>query len=190
MSGHHGLNRRRLPDERAAISHKFSIAGHEGYLHIGLYPDGSPGELFIKMSKQGSTVSGVMDGIALLTSLCLQYGVPLDKLVEKMTATRFEPSGVSTNPAIGIALSPLDYIFRYLELKFLNGKPENGDDFANGRPVAERESVLPEAEQPSFESVMNQALEIGSGLTAPKDPTEGMTNGKGEEEATHQDRKA
>jgi ribonucleoside-diphosphate reductase alpha chain len=112
--------RKRLPDERPSITHKFSIAGHEGYLHIGQYPDtGMPGEIFITMAKQGSTISGVMDAFATSISLALQYGVPLDDLVEKFSHTRFEPSGFTNNRQIPIAKSITDYIFRYLSLKYL-----------------------------------------------------------------------
>jgi len=112
--------RKRLPDERPSITHKFSIAGHEGYLHIGQYPDtGMPGEIFITMAKQGSTISGVMDAFATSISIALQYGVPLDDLVEKFSHTRFEPSGFTNNRQIPIAKSITDYIFRYLSLKYL-----------------------------------------------------------------------
>jgi ribonucleoside-diphosphate reductase alpha chain len=111
--------RRKLPDERKAITHKFSIAGHEGYITVGMYDDGSPGEIFLTMSKEGSTVSGLMDTIATMTSLALQYGVPLETLVSKFAHTRFEPSGYTPNPEIKVAKSITDYIFRWLGLKFL-----------------------------------------------------------------------
>ena len=111
--------RRRLPDERRSITHKFSIGGHEGYLTVGTYEDGTPGELFIVMAKEGSVVSGLMDSFATSVSLALQYGVPLKVLVDKLSHTRFEPSGFTGNPAIPIAKSITDYIFRWLELKFL-----------------------------------------------------------------------
>ncbi|MCE9667207.1 vitamin B12-dependent ribonucleotide reductase [Myxococcus stipitatus] len=111
--------RRRLPDERRSITHKFSIGGHEGYLTVGMYEDGTPGELFIVMAKEGSVVSGLMDSFATSVSLALQYGVPLKVLVDKLSHTRFEPSGFTGNPAIPIAKSITDYIFRWLELKFL-----------------------------------------------------------------------
>jgi len=111
--------RRRLPDERASITHKFTLGGHEGYLTVGMYPDGSPGEIFIKMAKEGSTISGLMDSFALAISMTLQYGVPLSVLVEKFTHTRFEPSGYTGNPEVPIAKSIMDYIFQYLALKFL-----------------------------------------------------------------------
>ncbi|NVJ03227.1 vitamin B12-dependent ribonucleotide reductase, partial [Myxococcus sp. AM009] len=117
--------RRRLPDERRSITHKFSIGGHEGYLTVGMYEDGLPGELFIVMAKEGSVVSGLMDSFATSVSLALQYGVPLKVLVDKLSHTRFEPSGFTGNPAIPIAKSITDYIFRWLELKFLPSEEEN-----------------------------------------------------------------
>ena len=114
--------RRRLPDERRAITHHFSIAGQEGYLTVGVYDDGLPGEIFITMSKEGSTVSGLMDSFATAVSLALQYGVPLQVLCNKFSHMRFEPSGWSGNPKIGYAKSFMDYIARWLELKFLNNE--------------------------------------------------------------------
>ena len=119
--------RRRLPDERRAITHHFSIAGQEGYLTVGVYDDGSPGEIFVRMAKEGSTISGLMDSIATVVSLALQHGVPLDVLCAKFSHTRFEPSGWSGNPKIGFATSLMDYIFRWMELKFL--KNEQGELF-------------------------------------------------------------
>ncbi len=115
--------RRRLQDERRALTHKFSIAGHEGYLTVGMYEDGQPGELFITMAKEGSTVSGLMDSLATAISLSLQYGVPLRVLVDKFSHTRFEPSGFTGNPDLPIAKSITDYIFRWMALKFL---PQEG----------------------------------------------------------------
>ena len=119
--------RRHLPDERRALTHHFSIAGQEGYLTVGVYEDGLPGEIFITMAKQGSTISGLMDSFATAVSLALQYGVPLDVLCAKLTHVRFEPSGWSGNPKIGYAKSIVDYIFRWLELKFVTlcGAPHN-----------------------------------------------------------------
>ena len=111
--------RRRLPDERKSITHKFSVAGHDGYLTVGMYDDGSPGEIFVVMAKQGSVVSGLMDTVATSISLALQYGVPLKVLVDKFSHTRFEPSGFTNNPQIPIAKSIVDYIFRWLGQKFL-----------------------------------------------------------------------
>jgi ribonucleoside-diphosphate reductase alpha chain len=113
--------RHRLQDERASITHKFSIAGHEGYVTVGLYPNGQVGEIFIKMAKEGSTVSGLMDAIATSISIALQHGVPLKVLCEKFAHTRFEPSGWTGNEQIGYAKSLMDYIFRWLHLRFLSG---------------------------------------------------------------------
>jgi ribonucleoside-diphosphate reductase alpha chain len=113
--------RHRLPEERASITHKFSIGGHEGYVTVGLYPSGQVGEIFIKMAKEGSTVSGLMDAFATSISLALQHGVPLKVLCEKFAHTRFEPSGWTGNEQIGYAKSLMDYIFRWLNLRFLSG---------------------------------------------------------------------
>jgi len=113
--------RHRLPEERASITHKFSIAGHEGYITVGLYPTGQPGEIFIKMAKEGSTVSGLMDAFATSISLALQHGVPIKVLCEKFAHTRFEPSGWTGNEQIGYAKSLMDYIFRWISLRFLSG---------------------------------------------------------------------
>jgi ribonucleoside-diphosphate reductase alpha chain len=113
--------RERLPDERQSLTHKFTVGEQEGYLTVGLFEDGRPGEVFIKVSKQGSTVSGLMDAMALLTSIALQYGVPLTTLTEKLKNTRFEPSGITRNSQIPTATSLVDYIFRYLEQRFVTG---------------------------------------------------------------------
>ena len=112
--------RRRLANDCESIRHKFEIAGHEGYIHVGFYEDGSPGEIFIKMAKEGSTISGLMDTIATLTSMALQYGVPLEVLVNKFGHVRFEPSGFTKNPEIPMAKSLTDYIFRFLGVRFLS----------------------------------------------------------------------
>jgi ribonucleoside-diphosphate reductase alpha chain len=112
--------RRHLPSERHALTHKFSVAGHEGYLTVGMYEDGTPGEIFIVMAKEGSTLSGVMDSFATSCSMALQYGVPLQVLVDKFTHTRFEPSGFTNNPQVPYAKSIMDYIFRYLASRFLS----------------------------------------------------------------------
>ncbi|NYF79285.1 vitamin B12-dependent ribonucleotide reductase [Granulicella arctica] len=113
--------RHRLPAERASVTHKFGLAGHEGYITVGLYPNGSPGEIFIRMAKEGSTVSGLMDSFATAVSLALQHGVPLRVLCEKFAHTRFEPSGWTGNPEIGFAKSIMDYIFRWIQIRFLSG---------------------------------------------------------------------
>ena len=118
-------HRRRLPAERAAITHKFDIAGHEGYITVGLYPDGQPGEIFLKMAKEGSTVSGLMDTLATTISVALQYGVPLKDLVNKFAHVRFEPSGFTGNQEIPIAKSLVDYIFRWLGSRFLSPRGQD-----------------------------------------------------------------
>ncbi len=112
--------RRKLPDERESITHKFSIGGHEGYITVGKYEDGTPGEIFITMAKEGSTISGLMDSFATMTSMALQHGVPLQLLVDKFTHLRFEPSGFTRNPEIPMAKSIMDYIFKWLAIKFLS----------------------------------------------------------------------
>ncbi|HVS03644.1 MAG TPA: vitamin B12-dependent ribonucleotide reductase [Thermoanaerobaculia bacterium] len=132
--------RRRLPDERRAITHKFSIDQYEGYVTVGLFDDGQPGEIFLVMAKEGSTISGLMDAFATAISIALQHGVPLQALVDKFTHTRFEPSGFTRNPAIPIAKSITDYIFRWLASKFLDADGQRAagvlvrDDAAGGDP--------------------------------------------------------
>ncbi|MEZ6090331.1 MAG: vitamin B12-dependent ribonucleotide reductase [Pirellulaceae bacterium] len=116
--------RERLEDTRQSLTHKFNIAGHEGYINVGLYPDGRPGEVFITMAKEGSTIGGLMDSFGTSTSIALQYGVPLEVLVNKFTHTRFEPMGHTSNPDIRIAKSIVDYIFRWLGITFLAGYRE------------------------------------------------------------------
>ncbi len=113
--------RHRLPAERASVTHKFGLSGHEGYITVGLYPNGQPGEIFIRMAKEGSTVSGLMDSFATAVSLALQHGVPLRVLCEKFAHTRFEPSGWTGNEQIGYAKSIMDYIFRWIQIRFLSG---------------------------------------------------------------------
>jgi ribonucleoside-diphosphate reductase alpha chain len=142
-----GAIRRRLPAERQAINHKFEIGGHEGYVNVGLYPDGTPGEIFLTMSKEGSTISGLMDAFATSISLGLQYGVPLATLIEKFRHTRFEPSGFTGHSEIHSASSLIDYIFHWLDLRFGAGAVPPGDahlsrDYVSllyhGAPVAYR----------------------------------------------------
>jgi ribonucleoside-diphosphate reductase alpha chain len=164
--------RRKLPDERRAITHKFSVGGHEGYLTVGLYEDRQPGEIFITMAKEGSTISGLMDSFATAVSLALQYGVPLKVLCDKFSHARFEPSGWTNNPEIHYAKSIMDYIFRWLALKFLPKDAQPGEDSSvaplNGaelekatglasqftRAVGERATVYPDGSiQPSLAGV-------------------------------------
>src|SRR5213596_744522 len=128
--------RHKLPEERMSVTHKFNIGGHEGYITVGLYPDGSPGEIFITMAKEGSTVSGLMDSFALAVSIALQHGVPLKLLCEKFAHTRFEPSGWTNNTEIGFAKSIMDYIFRWLQLRFLTGQQQLLFENLRPRPAA------------------------------------------------------
>ena len=127
--------RRKLPPERNSITHKFAVGGHEGYITVGMYPDGTPGEVFITMAKEGSTVSGLMDSFATAISLALQYGVPLKVLVDKFSHVRFEPSGWTGNPEIPYAKSIMDYIFRWLGAKFLSPEYKQSE--------AETDAVVP-----------------------------------------------
>jgi len=115
--------RRRLPEERRSITHKFRVEEQEGYLTVGLFEDGSPGEVFITISKEGSTIRGLMDSLAVMTSLALQYGVPIENLAAKFKSVRFEPHGFTSNPEIPQASSLVDYMFRWLELKFASKEP-------------------------------------------------------------------
>jgi ribonucleoside-diphosphate reductase alpha chain len=135
--------RRRMPDTRTSITHKFDIAGHEGYFTVGLYDDGSPGEMFITMSKEGSTIGGLMDTIATLTSVSLQYGVPLQDLVRKFAHQRFEPSGFTRNPQIRQATSVVDYIYRWMGINFVPGYADGSKP--NGEaPVVSNRAINPQ----------------------------------------------
>jgi ribonucleoside-diphosphate reductase alpha chain len=149
--------RRRLPDERKSITHKFSIAGHEGYITVGMFEDGMPGEVFITMSKEGSTISGLMDSFATSISIALQYGVPLKVLVDKFSHARYEPSGFTNNPEIPIAKSISDYIFRWLGLKFL--PKEEAPTTASTAPPAGEVSAPPRVRTEASGSKTSSALE-------------------------------
>lgn len=164
--------RRRLPMDRQAICHKFDIAGHEGYIHVGFYEDGTPGEIFIKMAKEGSTISGLMDTIATLTSLALQYGVPLEALVSKFGHVRFEPSGFTQNPDIPYAKSLTDYIFRFLGTRFLAKDPrqeasqeEQSDRRGSSRGTLEHAQTLGPQEQ--ARAPLNGSTKSSTASTAP-----------------------
>ena len=186
-------SRNRMPDTRVSLTHKFEIAGHEGYITVGLYESGQPGELFIQMAKEGSTIGGLMDTVATLTSLALQYGVPLESLVKKFAYQRFEPSGFTKNPDIRNATSITDYIFRWLGCQFIKGYKEatspsrsqldlpmkeiaDIDKKAINRPVAE----LPRtAEREIIDVITNRSNSEGT--------TEPVANGNGSSK-THADR--
>ena len=141
--------RRKLPDERNAITHKFSIGGHEGYMTVGLYDDGSPGELFVTMAKEGSTISGLMDAFATAISYALQYGVPLKFFVDKFSHVRFEPSGWTGNPTVPYAKSIMDYIFRWMGARFIGeeyaarAKPAKPPCSASPSPIRSRRCRFP-----------------------------------------------
>jgi ribonucleoside-diphosphate reductase alpha chain len=122
ISGPPAANRHRLQNERSAITHHFAFGGHEGYLTVGFYPNGQPGEIFIRMAKAGSTIAGLMECFGTVVSVSLQHGVPLKVLCDKLSHTRFEPSGWTGNAEIGYAKSIMDYLFRWMELRFLSGK--------------------------------------------------------------------
>jgi ribonucleoside-diphosphate reductase alpha chain len=160
--------RRRLPKERQSITHEFSVGGHKGYITVGMYEDGTPGELFLVMSKEGSTISGLMDGFARAISYALQYGVPLDVLVNRFVHMRFEPSGFTGNREIPMAKSILDYIFRWLALKFLAPedrpnvltpakKPLNGSHFDDPETLKEVQSHLNQVKEKERQVFQAQA---------------------------------
>ncbi len=139
--------RRRLPDTRESITHKFNVAGHEGYLIVGLYDDGSPGELFITMAKEGSTIGGLMDSLGTAISVALQYGVPLASLVKKFEHQRFEPMGMTTNAEIPFAKSLVDYIFRWMGMQFIPGyREQNAPQRTNGKNAPEAPAFAPAAD--------------------------------------------
>ena len=163
------VTRRKLEDERAAITHKFSISGHEGYLTVGLFEDGQPGELFCTMSKEGSTISGLMDAFATMVSLSLQYGVPLKALVDKFSHTRFEPSGFTKNPEIPIAKSITDYIFRWLASKFLSQEEKQavGVVLREPAPVAQADSSPTSVRPAAKESEGGSLLTFVNSTDAP-----------------------
>ncbi|HXN95168.1 MAG TPA: vitamin B12-dependent ribonucleotide reductase [Candidatus Acidoferrales bacterium] len=155
--------REKMPVERASITHKFSVGGHEGYITVGMYDDGRPGEIFIKMSKEGSTLSGVMDGLALTVSLGLQYGVPLKVFVDKLLNTRFEPSGITANANIRFVSSVLDYIARWLGGRFISA------DYLKLNAVAPGENAAASAPAGTLPPMNKAALDaMQMGLSAPK----------------------
>jgi ribonucleoside-diphosphate reductase alpha chain len=148
--------RRKLPDERQSITHKFSIGGHEGYITVGMFDDGTPGEIFVTMAKEGSTISGLMDSFATSISYCLQYGVPLKFLVDKFGHVRFEPSGWTGNPAIPYAKSIPDYIFRWLAAKFLGAEYATPNE-AGAPPVLRPTETSPQESLPFTANVTTDA---------------------------------
>jgi ribonucleoside-diphosphate reductase alpha chain len=173
--------RRRLPETRTAITHKFDIAGHEGYLTVGLFEDGQPGELFITMAKEGSTIGGLMDSIGTLTSMALQYGVPLDALVRKFAHQRFEPSGFTKHPEIRNASSITDYVFRWMALQFIPGYRESHSPSRNQPELAIPgllEEVKKKVNRPVPELPLSEDTEVIA-LKPLKDSGNGAHDGNG-----------
>ena len=154
--------RRRLPEERRSLTHKFDIQGHEGYVTVGLYDDGTPGEIFLKVAKEGSTISGLMDAFALQTSMALQYGVPLRVMVNKFSHVRFEPSGFTKNSEIPIAKSLIDYIFRWLASRFLDADDQDAVGILRREPApaATPRQPAPPAPKPASNSRINGAQKL------------------------------
>jgi len=163
--------RHRLPDTRRALTHKFDIAGHEGYITVGLYEDGSPGELFITMAKEGSTIGGLMDTIGTLVSLAFQYGVPIETLVKKFAHQRFEPSGFTKNPDIPIAKSITDYLFRWMACQFIPGYRE--ENTPNG---GQTELPLKEVAELEKKAINKPVAELPQTGEAPARPVEPLTS--------------
>jgi ribonucleoside-diphosphate reductase alpha chain len=141
--------RRRLPDERQSLTHKFEVQGHEGYITAGLYEDGTPGEIFLTMAKEGSTISGLMDAFATQTSLALQYGVPLRVMVNKFSHMRFEPNGFTKNPEIPIAKSIIDYIFRWLASRYLDAEDQEAVGIVRRTPAPAGDGAAQSPDQPA-----------------------------------------
>ena len=170
-----GPSRHRLPDERNSITHKFDIAGHEGYITVGLYEDGMPGELFLTMAKEGSTISGFADAFAQAISYALQYGVPLQDLVDKFSHVRFEPSGMTRNADIRFAKSIVDYIFRWLAAKFLSQEAQYRAGLNNRDEVTSPEQLVLDvtatAGQPAARAGCGEAA--GRQLQVRRDPEPG-----------------
>jgi ribonucleoside-diphosphate reductase alpha chain len=191
-------SRRRMPDTRVSLTHKFEIAGHEGYITVGLYENGQPGELFIQMAKEGSTIGGLMDTVATLTSIALQYGVPLESLVKKFAYARFEPSGFTKNPDIRNATSITDYVFRWLGCQFIVGykeatSPNRSQPDLPMREISEIEKKAvnrPVAELPR--TAEKEIIDVITNRTNSEGASRLLTNGNGghghSAQATHADR--
>jgi ribonucleoside-diphosphate reductase alpha chain len=171
--------RKKLPNDCLAHRHKFSIGGHKGYIHVGLYPeDGKPGEVFIKMAKEGSTVAGLMDTIGILTSFCIQYGVPQQLMVEKLSYMNFEPSGITEHPSIRFAKSPVDYLFRYLNAEYGSDlhASEEGTEWVPEPEIAAVNGPVERNTGLTCHRCGNPAQRAGSCVTC---PTCGQTSGCG-----------
>jgi ribonucleoside-diphosphate reductase alpha chain len=173
--------RERLPDTRDSITHKFNVGGHEGYINVGLYPaerpgeQGRPGELFITMAKEGSTVGGMMDAFGTAISMSLQYGVPLEDLVNKFSHMRFEPMGHTTNPDIRIAKSVVDYIFRWMGIRFLAGYKEANSTIGGGKPTPTADEEAASQRGPAAMKVGGQSH--GPGVRGQESGARGQESG-------------
>ncbi|MGC1297808.1 MAG: hypothetical protein WA869_22485, partial [Alloacidobacterium sp.] len=165
LSGPPAANRHRLPDERAGITHHFSIAGHEGYLTVGLYPNGQPGEIFVRMAKEGSTIAGLMECFGTVVSVSLQHGVPLKVLCDKLSHTRFEPSGWTGNEELGYAKSIMDYLFRWME--YASCRASNCRCSLRKRRLARLLATSQTRLQPASRSSLRTAMPRGTRRCAP-----------------------
>jgi len=179
--------RRRLPDTRSSLTHKFDIAGHEGYLTVGLFENGMPGELFITMAKEGSTIGGLMDAVGALTSMALQYGVPLEALVKKFAHQRFEPSGFTKNPDIRNASSIIDYVFRWMGITFIPGfRDANGPTRQPDLPMPGLiEELKKKVNRPVRELPLADDTEINVKASVRPGESNGVKNGNGHARAVH-----
>jgi ribonucleoside-diphosphate reductase alpha chain len=182
--------RERLPDTRHSLTHKFNVGGHEGYINVGLYPDGRPGELFITMAKEGSTIGGLMDAFGTAVSISLQYGVPLEALVNKFSHMRFEPMGHTTNPDIRIAKSVVDYIFRWMGIQFLPGYKEANSGILPGKTPAGADDdadsqKLPVAKKAGGQSTGQGTTAVSSTSTTPPAPTRSASEGANGTNGSH-----
>ncbi|NOS68868.1 MAG: vitamin B12-dependent ribonucleotide reductase [Verrucomicrobia bacterium] len=170
--------RRRLPETRTALTHKFDIAGHEGYLTVGLFENGHPGELFITMAKEGSTIGGLMDAIGTLTSMAFQYGVPLEALVRKFAHQRFEPSGFTKNPEIRNAYSITDYVFRWMAMQFVPGYREANTPVRN-QPELQMPGLIEELKKKINRPVPELSISEDTDVVEMEKPESGFGNGNG-----------
>jgi ribonucleoside-diphosphate reductase alpha chain len=171
--------RKRLPDTRRSITHHFNVAGHEGYLTVGMYDAGGPGELFITMSKEGSTIGGLMDSLGTAISVALQYGVPIESLVTKFAHQRFEPQGVTANRDIPFAKSLVDYIFRWMGMQFISGYreeniPQRVTAAASTKPTPDRPTTVKEDNR--WSNIPDMAPITSSTITTPTDRTSTVKN--------------
>jgi ribonucleoside-diphosphate reductase alpha chain len=167
--------RRHLPDERQSVTHKFRVGEQEGYVTVGLYDEGLPGEIFVNISKEGSTIRGLMDAVAMLTSVALQYGVPLQNLVDKFRGVHFEPAGLTGNPQIPVSSSLVDYIFRWLELRFLTPRQPASPADARRRGKTTRSRKTPTVpEQDRTASNLSTGDEARGGIADTPETSTGL----------------